>query len=135
MAIAGAVLHQLSTHTLPLCCFATHYSSLTDDYKYHPNIRNMHMGTIVDEEERKVCVFFHGTSDMKSNTLTRFHASLFSLTNSRVELQKVLSVPMLQALREYPPLLLNVLMTSLRTSPNNSLPSSKKSVQHHQGFP
>lgn len=55
MAIAGAVLHQLATHTLALCCFATHYSSLTDDYAYHPNIRNMHMGTMMDEDERKVC--------------------------------------------------------------------------------
>lgn len=54
MAIAGAVLHQLATHALPLCCFATHYSSLTDDYAYHPNIRNMHMGTIMNEEEREV---------------------------------------------------------------------------------
>ena len=56
MAIAGAVLHQLATHTLALSCFATHYSSLTDDYAYHPNIRNMHMGTIVDESERRVCL-------------------------------------------------------------------------------
>lgn len=55
MAIAGAVLHQLATHTLPLCCFATHYSSLTDDYAYHPNIRNMHMGTLMNEEEKEVC--------------------------------------------------------------------------------
>ena len=54
MAIAGAVLHQLASHTLALSCFATHYSSLTDDYKYHPNIRNMHMNTIVDEGNRKV---------------------------------------------------------------------------------
>ena len=54
MAIAGAVLHQLASHTLALSCFATHYSSLTDDYKYHPNIRNMHMNTIVDEANRKV---------------------------------------------------------------------------------
>lgn len=53
MAIAGAVLHQLASHTLPLCCFATHYSSLTDDFQYHPNIRNMHMGTVIDDEEKK----------------------------------------------------------------------------------
>ena len=57
MAIAAAVLHQLATHVLPLCCFATHYSSLTDDYDYHPNIRNMHMGTVMDEDERKVCTW------------------------------------------------------------------------------
>ncbi|EJT46755.1 DNA mismatch repair-related protein [Trichosporon asahii var. asahii CBS 2479] len=49
MAIAGAVLHHLSTHTLPLGFFATHYGSLTDDFAYHPNIRNMHMAVHVDD--------------------------------------------------------------------------------------
>ncbi|TEB23394.1 DNA mismatch repair protein msh6 [Coprinellus micaceus] len=38
MAIAGAVLHELASHTIPLAFFATHYGSLTDDYAYHPNI-------------------------------------------------------------------------------------------------
>lgn len=54
MAIAGAVLHQLATHTLSLSFFATHYGSLTDDHAYHPNIRNMHMATHVDDERREV---------------------------------------------------------------------------------
>jgi DNA mismatch repair protein MSH6 len=54
IAIAGAVLHHLATHTLALSCFATHYSSLTNDYKYHPNIRTMHMATAIDEEKREV---------------------------------------------------------------------------------
>jgi DNA mismatch repair protein MSH6 len=54
MAIAGAVLHELATHTLALSCFATHYSTLTGDYSYHPNIRNMHMKTVVDDEKREV---------------------------------------------------------------------------------
>lgn len=49
-----AVLHQLATHTLPLCFFATHYGSLTDDYSYHPNIRSMHMSTMVDDEKCEV---------------------------------------------------------------------------------
>lgn len=50
-----AVLHQLATHTLPLSFFATHYGSLTDDFAYHPNIRNMHMKTLVDDEKHEVC--------------------------------------------------------------------------------
>ena len=49
-----AVLHQLATHTLPLAFFATHYGSLTDDFAYHPNIRRMHMATLVDEDKRDV---------------------------------------------------------------------------------
>ncbi|KAG5646336.1 hypothetical protein DXG03_003659 [Asterophora parasitica] len=58
MAIAAAVLHQLATHTLPLSFFATHYGSLTDDFAYHPNIRNMHMSTIVDDEKRDLVFLF-----------------------------------------------------------------------------
>lgn len=54
-----AVLHQLATHTLALAFFATHYGSLTDDYAYHPNIRNMHMKTLVDDEKREVRVPAH----------------------------------------------------------------------------
>ncbi|TXT07396.1 hypothetical protein VHUM_03116 [Vanrija humicola] len=57
MAIAGAVLHHLSTHTLPLGFFATHYGSLTDDFAYHPNVRNMHMQVHVDDEEGVVFLY------------------------------------------------------------------------------
>ncbi|KDQ07318.1 hypothetical protein BOTBODRAFT_167161 [Botryobasidium botryosum FD-172 SS1] len=53
MAIAGAVLHQLATHTLALACFATHYGSLTDDFKYHPSIRCCYMKTVVDDEKHE----------------------------------------------------------------------------------
>ncbi|KAI0760099.1 DNA mismatch repair protein Msh6 [Fomes fomentarius] len=58
MAIAGAVLHQLATHTLSLSFFATHYGSLTDDYAYHPNIRNMHMETLVDDVKRELVFLY-----------------------------------------------------------------------------
>ena len=47
-------MHQLATHTLALSFFATHYGSLTDDFAYHPNIRNMHMQTMVDDDKREV---------------------------------------------------------------------------------
>ncbi|TRM62248.1 muts domain V-domain-containing protein [Schizophyllum amplum] len=58
MAIAGAVLHELATHTLPLTFFATHYGSLTDDFAYHPSIRNMHMSTLVDDEKKEIVFLF-----------------------------------------------------------------------------
>ncbi|KAF9449836.1 DNA mismatch repair protein msh6 [Macrolepiota fuliginosa MF-IS2] len=58
MAIAGAVLHQLATHTLPITFFATHYGSLTDDFAYHPNIRNMHMSTLVDDEKKELVFLY-----------------------------------------------------------------------------
>ncbi|KAI4525062.1 DNA mismatch repair protein Msh6 [Schizophyllum commune Loenen D] len=58
MAIAGAVLHELATHTLPLTFFATHYGTLTDDFAYHPSIRNMHMSTLVDDEKKEIVFLF-----------------------------------------------------------------------------
>jgi DNA mismatch repair protein MSH6 len=54
MAIAGAVLHELATHTLALAFFATHYGSLADDFAHAPSIRNMHMSTLVDDEKCEV---------------------------------------------------------------------------------
>ncbi|KAJ9104934.1 hypothetical protein QFC19_003729 [Naganishia cerealis] len=58
MAIAEAVLHHLSTATLPLGFFATHYGALTDDFQYHPNVRCMHMQTQVDDEKREVLCLY-----------------------------------------------------------------------------
>ncbi|WVF66380.1 hypothetical protein IAT40_001120 [Kwoniella sp. CBS 6097] len=58
MAIAGAVLHHLATHTLPLGFFATHYGSLTDDFTYHLNIRKMHMQTHVDDQLKQVVFLY-----------------------------------------------------------------------------
>jgi hypothetical protein len=58
MAIAGSVLHELATHTLPLAFFATHYGSLTDDFAHVPMIRNMHMSTMVDDEKREVRILY-----------------------------------------------------------------------------
>lgn len=79
MAIAAAVLHQLATHTLPLSFFATHYGSLTDDFSYHPNIRNMHMSTIVDDEKRDVG---HKTTDNIIAIPDHLFYSSFSYSNS-----------------------------------------------------
>ncbi|KAG1898499.1 muts domain V-domain-containing protein [Suillus fuscotomentosus] len=58
MAIAGAVLHEIATRTLPLAFFATHYGSLTDDFAYHPNIRNMHMSTMLDDEKHELVFLY-----------------------------------------------------------------------------
>ena len=36
-------------HKLSLSFLATHHGSLTDDFAYHPNTRNMHVKTMVDD--------------------------------------------------------------------------------------
>ncbi|KZO95305.1 DNA mismatch repair protein Msh6 [Calocera viscosa TUFC12733] len=83
MAIAGAVLHHLATNTLPLSCFATHYSSLTE--KRHPNIRNMHMGTAVDEAERQLVFLYKLIDGVATSSFGTHVASLAGVPSGVVE--------------------------------------------------
>ncbi|ORX33553.1 muts domain V-domain-containing protein [Kockovaella imperatae] len=88
MAIAGAVLHHLATHTLPLGFFATHYGSLTDDYTYHPNIRRMHMKTHVDDEQHQVVFLYKlvpGVAESSHGTHVATMAGVPSAVVSRAD--------------------------------------------------
>ncbi|KAH9833177.1 DNA mismatch repair protein Msh6 [Rhodofomes roseus] len=91
MAIAGAVLHQLATHTLALSFFATHYGSLTDDFAYHPNIRNMHMQTLVDDEKRELVFLYKLVEGAASSSFGTHVASLAGVPQEVVERADVVS--------------------------------------------
>ncbi|KAA1472424.1 DNA mismatch repair protein Msh6 [Dentipellis sp. KUC8613] len=91
MAIAGAVLHQLATHTLALSFFATHYGSLTDDFKYHPNIRNMHMETMVDEERRELVFLYKLIDGVATSSFGTHVANLAGVPADVVERAEVVS--------------------------------------------
>ncbi|KZT71945.1 DNA mismatch repair protein Msh6 [Daedalea quercina L-15889] len=91
MAIAGAVLHQLATHTLALSFFATHYGSLTDDFAYHPNIRNMHMQTMVDDEKRELVFLYKLVGGAASSSFGTHVASLAGVPQDVVERADVVS--------------------------------------------
>ncbi|KAE9388067.1 hypothetical protein BT96DRAFT_1075725 [Gymnopus androsaceus JB14] len=41
---------------------------LTDDFAYHPNIRNMYMSTIVDNEKRAIVFLFEGVATSSFGT-------------------------------------------------------------------
>ncbi|GAA6023217.1 hypothetical protein JCM10207_004484 [Rhodosporidiobolus poonsookiae] len=58
MAIAYAVLHRLATHTGCIGFFATHFTSLTEDYAYHPQIRLANMQTSVNDDTRAVVFLY-----------------------------------------------------------------------------
>lgn len=62
MSIAFAVLHRLATHVGCVGFFATHFTSLTDDYALHPQIRLCNMLTQVDDAT-KVVVFLYKLVD------------------------------------------------------------------------
>jgi len=91
MAIAGAVLHQLATHTLALAFFATHYGSLTDDYAYHPNIRNMHMKTLVDDERRELVFLYKLVDGTATSSFGTHVANLAGVPMDVVERAEVIS--------------------------------------------
>jgi len=91
MAIAGAVLHQLATHTLSLSFFATHYGSLTDDFAYHPNIRNMHMKTMVDDEKQELVFLYKLVSGIASSSFGTHVASLAGVPTTVVDRADVVS--------------------------------------------
>ncbi|KAK7023852.1 DNA mismatch repair protein [Favolaschia claudopus] len=85
MAIAGAVLHQLATHTLPLSIFATHYGSLTDDFAYHPNIRNVHMETMVDDDKRDIVFLYKLVDGVATSSFGTHVANLAGVPTEVVE--------------------------------------------------
>ncbi|KAI0697052.1 DNA mismatch repair protein Msh6 [Cytidiella melzeri] len=91
MAIAGAVLHQLASQTLALSFFATHYGSLTDDFSYHSNIRNMHMSTLVDDEKRELVFLYKLTEGVASSSFGTHVANLAGVPLSVIERADVVS--------------------------------------------
>ncbi|KAF8504398.1 DNA mismatch repair protein Msh6 [Russula emetica] len=91
MAIAGAVLHRLATHTLALAFFATHYGSLTDDYVYHPSIRNMHMKTLVDDEKRELVFLYKLIDGIATSSFGTHVANLAGVPIDVVERAEVIS--------------------------------------------
>ncbi|KAF8348581.1 muts domain V-domain-containing protein [Amanita rubescens] len=91
MAIAAAVLHQLATHTLPLGFFATHYSTLTDDYTYHPNIRTMYMTTIVDDEKRDIVFLYKLAEGVATSSFGTHVANLAGVPLPVIERAEIIS--------------------------------------------
>ncbi|KAJ7208168.1 muts domain V-domain-containing protein [Mycena haematopus] len=86
-----AVLHQLATHTLPLSIFATHYGSLTDDFAYHPNIRNVYMQTIVDEDKRDIVFLYKLVDGVATSSFGTHVANLAGVPIEVVERADIIS--------------------------------------------
>jgi len=100
MAIAGAVLHQLATHTMPLSFFATHYGSLTDDFSYHPNIRNMHMSTIVDDKKCELVFLYKLVDGIASSSFGTHVANLAGVPMDVVKRAEVVSTDFAKQFKE-----------------------------------
>ncbi|ODV77979.1 mismatch repair ATPase MSH6 [Suhomyces tanzawaensis NRRL Y-17324] len=57
-AIAESVLYHLSTHVQPLGFFATHYGTLGDAFKNHPQIKPLRMGILIDNNSRNITFLY-----------------------------------------------------------------------------
>ncbi|EHY52552.1 DNA mismatch repair protein msh6 [Exophiala dermatitidis] len=58
VAVAQAVLHHLASHVGCLGFFATHYHSLSAEFKGHPEIEPQRMKILVDDEQRRVTFLY-----------------------------------------------------------------------------
>lgn len=61
LSIAYSVLHQLAGHLGCIGFFATHFTSLVDDFASHPEVILKHMKTFVEEETREVTFLYRLT--------------------------------------------------------------------------
>ncbi|KAJ9640182.1 DNA mismatch repair protein msh6 [Knufia peltigerae] len=58
VSVAQAVLHHLASHVGCLGFFATHYHSLSAEFKGHPQIIPQRMSILVDDENRRVTFLY-----------------------------------------------------------------------------
>ncbi|TGZ80685.1 DNA mismatch repair protein Msh6 [Ascodesmis nigricans] len=58
VAVAQAVLHHVATHIGCVGYFATHYHSLAEEFKTHPEINPMRMRIRVDDESREITFLY-----------------------------------------------------------------------------
>jgi DNA mismatch repair protein MSH6 len=57
-AIAEAVLHHVATHIQSLGFFATHYASLGQSFKFHPQVKPLRMAIIVDDASKNITFLY-----------------------------------------------------------------------------
>ncbi|GAA5901645.1 hypothetical protein JCM6882_006031 [Rhodosporidiobolus microsporus] len=85
MAIAYSVLHRLATHTGCVGFFATHFTSLTEDYAYHPQIRLANMQTSVNDATREVIFLYKLVDGSAPKSYGPHVASMAGLSEAIVE--------------------------------------------------
>ncbi|GAA5966543.1 hypothetical protein JCM3765_000953 [Sporobolomyces pararoseus] len=85
MAIAYSVLHRLATHVGCVGFFATHFTSLTEDFAYHPEIRCCNMQTHVNDETREVVFLYKLVDGAAPKSYGPHVASMAGLSETIVE--------------------------------------------------
>lgn len=85
LAVAQAVLHHLASHVGCLGFFATHYHSLSAEFKHHPEITPKRMKILVDEEQRRVTFLYKLEAGVAEGSFGMHCASMCGIASAVVD--------------------------------------------------
>lgn len=85
LSIAYAVLHQLAGHLGCIGFFATHFTSLVEDFGHHPQIALKHMQTHVDDDTKEVTFLYRLTGGSSPKSYGPHVASMAGVPKSVVD--------------------------------------------------
>ncbi|RVX68476.1 hypothetical protein B0A52_07899 [Exophiala mesophila] len=86
VAVAQAVLHHLASHIGCLGYFATHYHSLSAEFRHHPEISPKRMKILVDDEARRVTFLYKLEEGTAEGSFGMHCASMCGISDAVVEL-------------------------------------------------
>lgn len=85
LAVAQAVLHHLASHIGCLGFFATHYHSLSAEFKHHPEISSKRMKILVDDEQRRVTFLYKLEEGVAEGSFGMHCASMCGIASAVVD--------------------------------------------------
>lgn len=85
LAVAQAVLHHLASHIGCLGFFATHYHSLSAEFKHHPEIASKRMKILVDDEQRRVTFLYKLEAGVAEGSFGMHCASMCGIASAVVD--------------------------------------------------
>ncbi|KAH3680191.1 hypothetical protein WICPIJ_008352 [Wickerhamomyces pijperi] len=88
-AIAEAVLHHLATHIQSLGFFATHYGSLYDSFKFHPEVKPLRMKILVDEKDKRITFLYKLEPGQSPGSFGMNVAKMCGIEDSIIEASEV----------------------------------------------
>jgi DNA mismatch repair protein MSH6 len=89
VAVAQAVLHDVSTRIGCVGFFATHYHSLASEFAHHPEIRSCRMAIDVDEAERRVTFLYKLEDGVAEGSFGMHCAAMCGIPNRVIERAEV----------------------------------------------
>lgn len=114
-AIAEAVLHHIASHVGSLGYFATHYGTLNQSFKTHPQVEPKRMAILEDEETKKITFLYKLENGISPGSFGMHVASMCGIEKSIVDRAEV-------AAKEFEHTSRMKKLLALSNSENNLLP-------------